>query len=618
MPSRGSDAPSSRSRRRDRDDSSESRARPASKRLRGSGGGDSRDGERRNEKKSSNRKRDREKEPPTSEQRRSSRQPREARDPLAVTSADGDARRPAKPAVDEASPAKVAAASEADSAARAKKWKEEAAEHDEDHRDLSDDDEAMERKLEEAKKRREALKAKYAGQKATEEPGSQPASSVPAPGGRENGATAPVEPPTNAAGEGAKGGDVSPRGGGGGGDMFDASLEAAEKLKQGERLRTTAIGITGASAEDWDDEEGYYIPKIGEVMGDRYLIQESAVCGTGVFSNVLKAKDQQAAHGEPTTVAIKVMRRNDMMTKAAEKEVEILERLNATDRRNKRHIIRLLSTFAYRRHFCMVFECMSEDLRQALKRHTKNRGITLSAVRAYTSQLLVGLGHMKENGVIHSDIKPDNILVSKDLQLVKFCDLGTALELKDITPAPYLASRFYRPPEVILGCTFSFAVDMWALGCTLFEIFTGKTLITSKSNNDHLLKTMELRGKIPGKVVKKGTVWKSHFTDELDFKHEVEDPGSGQMVTKTITDFSTKKSIKDLVLERVGKEKQASEAKEDKLYVTRANQFADLLEHMLALDPDKRVTPTDGLAHIFLQEGVGKAAAAAAAAAVKR
>lgn len=57
---------------------------------------------------------------------------------------------------------------------------------------------------------------------------------------------------------------------------------------------------------------------------------------------------------------------------------------------------------------------------------------------------------------------------------MKFCDLGTALELKDILPAPYLASRFYRPPEVILGCTFSFAVDMWALGCTLFELFTGE------------------------------------------------------------------------------------------------------------------------------------------------
>merc|ERR1719433_807339 len=112
--------------------------------------------------------------------------------------------------------------------------------------------------------------------------------------------------------------------------------------------------------------------------------------------------------------------------------------------------------------------------------------MSLTAVRAYTQQLLVGLSLMHSCGVIHADIKPDNILMSKDQNVVKFCDLGTAVEMKDVSVSPYLASRFYRAPEIILGCEYATAVDTWALGCTLFELFTGKVLLNSKSNNDHL------------------------------------------------------------------------------------------------------------------------------------
>lgn len=56
-------------------------------------------------------------------------------------------------------------------------------------------------------------------------------------------------------------------------------------------------------------------------------------------------------------VAIKVMRCNDMMKKAAEKEVEILERVNKADKQNKRHVILLHRHFMYRGHLCLVFEC---------------------------------------------------------------------------------------------------------------------------------------------------------------------------------------------------------------------------------------------------------------------
>eukprot|EP00435_Cladocopium_sp_Y103_P071699 s456_g38.t1 len=192
-------------------------------------------------------------------------------------------------------------------------------------------------------------------------------------------------------------------------------------------------------------------------------------------------------------VAIKVMRANDMMKKAAEKEVEILERVNKADKQNKRHVIRLHRHFMYRGHLCLVFECMWDNLRVALKKYTKDKGMSLQAVRAYTRQLLIALRHLHKCGIIHADIKPDNILISAGHNVVKICDLGSAMELTEVEPTPYLVSRFYRAPEIVLAAKYSYPLDVFAMGCTLFELFTGKILFPGKTNNDMLRLFMEVK-----------------------------------------------------------------------------------------------------------------------------
>jgi hypothetical protein len=114
------------------------------------------------------------------------------------------------------------------------------------------------------------------------------------------------------------------------GDMFDDDAENDSKLRKKEASQAQAIGLTGASADDWDDVEGYYKAKLGELIEDRYEVVEEQV-GKGVFSHVLKAKDKK----KNTLVAIKVMRANDMMKKAAEKEIQILQRVNGLTRKTR-------------------------------------------------------------------------------------------------------------------------------------------------------------------------------------------------------------------------------------------------------------------------------------------
>merc|ERR1711879_623648 len=79
----------------------------------------------------------------------------------------------------------------------------------------------------------------------------------------------------------------------------------------------------------------------------------------------------------------------------------------------------------------------------------------------------------------------------------------------------------------------------------------------------------------------KTSEWKKHFTEQLDFKHVVLDPATKEETTKTITNMKTKTNIKDLIMDRVGPLK-------DQQTMKKAGRFADLLDQMLALDPERR------------------------------
>ena len=100
--------------------------------------------------------------------------------------------------------------------------------------------------------------------------------------------------------------------------------------------------------------------------------------------------------------------------------------------------------------------------------------------------------------------------------------MGTAIDRSDAATAhneitPYLVSRFYRAPEIILGMPYDYAVDMWSIGCTLYELYTGKILFTGDSNNQMLKAIMEVRGKISSKLYKRGQMSNIHFDDRGNF-----------------------------------------------------------------------------------------------------
>lgn len=106
--------------------------------------------------------------------------------------------------------------------------------------------------------------------------------------------------------------------------------------------------------------------------------------------------------------------------------------------------------------------------------------------------------------------------------MLKICDLGTAIDKSDAATAhmditPYLVSRFYRAPEIILGIPYDYSVDMWSIGCTLYELYTGKILFAGDSNNQMLKAIMEIRGRFTPKLFKRGQLSGAHFDDKGQF-----------------------------------------------------------------------------------------------------
>lgn len=127
------------------------------------------------------------------------------------------------------------------------------------------------------------------------------------------------------------------------------------------------------------------------------------------------------------------------------------------------------------------------------------------------------LGLCIKKFLLLSDIKPDNILVNESKAMLKLCDFGSASSIKDNQLTPYLASRFYRAPEIILGIPYDYGIDMWSVACSIYELSTGKILFSGQSNNQMLKFIMELKGKVPHKLIRKSMFKAQHFNANCDF-----------------------------------------------------------------------------------------------------
>lgn len=171
---------------------------------------------------------------------------------------------------------------------------------------------------------------------------------------------------------------------------------------------------TTADEEDSEDycKGGYHPVSVGEQFKDgKYTVVRKL--GWGHFSTVWLSKDNVTQKH----VALKVVRSAAHYTETAIDEIKLLNKIVAAkpDHPGRKHVVSLLDSFEHKgpngTHVCMVFEVLGENLLGLIKRWN-HRGIPMPLVKQIAKQVLMGLDYLhRECGIIHTDLKPENVLI---------------------------------------------------------------------------------------------------------------------------------------------------------------------------------------------------------------
>jgi len=296
------------------------------------------------------------------------------------------------------------------------------------------------------------------------------------------------------------------------------------------RIRDMQSGTRGGVYNDGYDDQNYdYIIHGDEIFAERYILKHRI--GKGSFGQVVCAYDRQTQ----SDVAIKIIKSKHAFMVQARTEIRLLELALEKDRADDQNIVRLLDTFVYRKHQCLVFEMLSYNLYELLK-NTRFKGVSLALVRKFAKQILRGLDFLAREDVdiIHCDLKPENILLRHPKRsAIKIIDFGSSC-LSTKKTYTYIQSRFYRSPEVLLGLPYNQKIDMWSLGCVLVEMHTGEPLFGGVDQLDQLNRIVSVLGMVPPEMVASSPVdTRNIFFDRLDLPVP---PASETMATGNAAD----------------------------------------------------------------------------------
>jgi serine/threonine-protein kinase SRPK3 len=193
-----------------------------------------------------------------------------------------------------------------------------------------------------------------------------------------------------------------------------SATSANSRLSSSSRTAEEEEEGNTADEEDYEDycKGGYHPVTVGEKFKEgRYEVLRKL--GWGHFSTVWLSRDNQTDQH----VALKVVRSASHYTETALDEIKLLQRIVAANPSHpgKSHVVSLLDSFEHKgpngMHVCMVFEVLGENLLGLIKRYN-HRGIPMGLVKQITKQVLLGLDYLhRECGIIHTDLKPENVLI---------------------------------------------------------------------------------------------------------------------------------------------------------------------------------------------------------------
>ncbi|AWP11590.1 putative homeodomain-interacting protein kinase 2-like [Scophthalmus maximus] len=314
--------------------------------------------------------------------------------------------------------------------------------------------------------------------------------------------------------------------------------------------------------------------------------------GEGVYGKVAQCVDLTT--GED--VAIKIYKEND--EEIIQSELATLEEVRALHH-DRHNIVKFIESFHFGELPCLVFEMLDTSLCDMMEDRDHTR-LGLNEIRPVTQQLLVALEALKNMGIIHMDLKPDNIMLvdHKDQPFkIRLIDFGLALRLSQVEVEEAIQNLAYAAPEVVLGLRLSEAVDMWAVGCVMAYMYFGMDLFPFDCPYDWMNTVVHLLGCPDKNQINAGKRSAMYFIldekDEWRLKSPEEfEEETGDTPTVSMSFFHLVDNLENAV--EIFPKRKSDLEHEDR------TAFVDLLQCCLQLSAEQRISPSEALRHRFI------------------
>jgi len=159
------------------------------------------------------------------------------------------------------------------------------------------------------------------------------------------------------------------------------------------------------------------------------------------------------------------------------------------------NIVSLIEVFQAHKKIHLVFEFVESTVLQEIEK--ADSGLDFIVAKRLILQLLLALNYCHLEGIVHRDVKPENLLISST-GVLKLCDFGFARICnsgQNLTE--YVSTRWYRAPELLVGGkNYQLPVDVWAVGCVFYEMITGTPLFAGSNDVDTLCEIIKTRGNL--------------------------------------------------------------------------------------------------------------------------
>lgn len=331
--------------------------------------------------------------------------------------------------------------------------------------------------------------------------------------------------------------------------------------------------------------------RIVDSQGTVYIIKKRLGCGQ--FGQVYKAVIETRSN-TPREFALKISRSSPEAQSQFQYEIQAMEYLKTyLSEQDRSYICEMDSSFVFSNHCCIVLELLGRSCFSVLNRR-HFAGFSLPEIQNVLRCVLPALQALGGLSLMHCDVKPENIVrVRGSTTEFKLIDFGSCIFHGD-AQIEYVQSRYYRAPEVVLRLPFDAKVDVWSLGCVAAELMLGLPLLPAWTEL-HLVSLMrETIGPFPRTMAETSPRNAVLFLPNGELK-------SAELLCKeNLENFDTAfepyyvmTELSDIIrsYDCTG---EGSDTMENRLV------FLDMLQKMLKIDPQERISIEEAMEHPFM------------------